>query len=302
MSTSPEGLHRQSQDTAAETTPNPIRNAVPTQTPPTQTPPTQTAPTQTAPTQTPPTHTPAGRSEADETAYRTTQDSVPARHDGPPHTQDTRQSDPAAYRDESSHRENDQPRPTVLDQQKERFGGIKWGSAFFGWLTATGTAVILTALLAAGGAAFGLSINSGNAGQAAGQATQAAQNPAAAQTAGITGAIVALVVLLIAYYCGGYVAGRMARFNGLKQGLAVWVWAVVIVILAAILAFAAGSRIDISALTAGLPQLPINGNALSTGAIIAAVAAVVAALVGALLGGLAGMRFHRKIDRVGLES
>src|SRR5690242_19419017 len=32
---------------------------------------------------------------------------------------------------------------TVLARQKERFGGMKAGSAFFGWLTATGTTVTL---------------------------------------------------------------------------------------------------------------------------------------------------------------
>jgi hypothetical protein len=52
------------------------------------------------------------------------------------------------------------------------------------------------------------------------QAGQVVQNPGAAQTAGIVGAIVALAVLFVAYYCGGYVAGRMARFSGAKQGVA----------------------------------------------------------------------------------
>ena len=37
------------------------------------------------------------------------------------------------------------------------FGGIRWGSAFFGWLTAVGLAVILTAVLAAIGTAVGVS-------------------------------------------------------------------------------------------------------------------------------------------------
>jgi hypothetical protein len=36
---------------------------------------------------------------------------------------------------------------------------MKFGSAFFGWLTATGMAVLLTALLAAAGAVFSLSTN-----------------------------------------------------------------------------------------------------------------------------------------------
>ncbi len=48
-------------------------------------------------------------------------------------------------------------RHTVVAREKDAYGGIKVGSAFFGWLTATGTAVLLTALLAAAGAAVGLS-------------------------------------------------------------------------------------------------------------------------------------------------
>ena len=39
------------------------------------------------------------------------------------------------------------------------FGGIKIGSAFFGWLAATGMAVLLTALVAAAGTAVGLATN-----------------------------------------------------------------------------------------------------------------------------------------------
>ena len=41
----------------------------------------------------------------------------------------------------------------MVARQKERFGGIKAGSAFFGWLTATGMSVLLITLLAAGGVA-----------------------------------------------------------------------------------------------------------------------------------------------------
>src|SRR3954447_23132477 len=40
--------------------------------------------------------------------------------------------------------------------QRAVFGGIKWGAAFFGWLSANGTAGLLVALLSAGGVAFGL--------------------------------------------------------------------------------------------------------------------------------------------------
>jgi hypothetical protein len=98
-------------------------------------------------------------------------------------------------------------RGTVVAREKEQFGGIKFGSAFFGWLTATGTAVLLTALAAAVGTVVSLATDTA-AGDVVNQATQ---DP---QTVGITGAVILLAILFIAYYCGGYVAGRMARFDG----------------------------------------------------------------------------------------
>jgi hypothetical protein len=42
-------------------------------------------------------------------------------------------------------------RASVVARQRELFGGIKVGSAFFGWLTVTGISVLLIALLTAGG-------------------------------------------------------------------------------------------------------------------------------------------------------
>jgi hypothetical protein len=46
---------------------------------------------------------------------------------------------------------------------------------------------------------------------------------------------VLLVLLLISYFAGGYVAGRMARFDGAKQGIAVWLWALIVAVIVAIL-------------------------------------------------------------------
>ncbi|MGI8458788.1 MAG: hypothetical protein ACR2LI_11850 [Propionibacteriaceae bacterium] len=177
----------------------------------------------------------------------------------------------------------------IVRRQKERFGGMKFGACFFGWLTATGTAVLLTALLGAAGAAFGFSQNI--------TTDQAAQN---AQTIGLVGGIVLLVVVLLAYFCGGYVAGRMARFNGLKQGLGVWLWALVVAVVVAVLGLIAGSQFNVLSNLNGVPRIPVNEGTLSTGGIITAVAIVLVALIGALLGGLAGMRFHRRVDRADL--
>jgi hypothetical protein len=189
-------------------------------------------------------------------------------------------------------------RATVVARQRERFGGIKVGSAFFGWLTATGMAVLLIALLTAAGVAFGVATNTG---VTVDQAVQESQSgTGTAQTVGLVGGITLLVVLLVAYYCGGYVAGRMARFNGIKQGLAVWLWGVVMALVIAAVAAIAGAQYDVFA-QLKLPRLPVNeGQVTATGAIVIG-AAILAALIGALLGGLAGMRFHRNVDKAGLE-
>jgi hypothetical protein len=184
-------------------------------------------------------------------------------------------------------------RHAVVQREKEQYGGIKWGSAFFGWLTATGSAVILTAVLAGVGTAVGVSTDT----SVADATEQATQKPG---TIGVAGGIALLVVLLVAYYCGGYVAGRMARFNGIKQGVAVWIWAMVIAVLVAVAAAVLGSKFDLLAHLDGIPRIPTSSGEATTGAIIGIVIAVLAALIGAILGGLAGMRFHRKVDKAGL--
>jgi hypothetical protein len=157
-------------------------------------------------------------------------------------------------------------------------------------------AVLLIALLAAAGVAFGVATNT-----TVDQAVQESQNSTGtAQTVGLVGAITLLVVLLLAYYCGGYVAGRMARFNGIKQGLAVWSWGVLMALVIAAVAAIAGTQYDVFA-QLNLPRLPVNeGQVTATGAIVIG-AAILAALIGALIGGLAGMRFHRKVDHAGLD-
>jgi hypothetical protein len=183
-------------------------------------------------------------------------------------------------------------RHDVVAREKEQFGGMKFGSAFFGWLTATGMAVILTALVAAAGAAVGLATNVDTSNVKADQA----------QTVGIVGAIALVVILFVSYYCGGYVAGRMARFNGAKQGIAVWLWALIIAVLAAILGAIAGSQFNILANLNSFPRIPVNEGTLTIGGIITAIVVALVALAGAVLGGLAGMRYHRKVDAVGLGS
>jgi len=173
----------------------------------------------------------------------------------------------------------------VVAEQRERFGGMKFGACFFGWLTATGTIVLLTALLTAVGAGVGLG-------------REIPADPAAAPVdkIGVVGAIVVLVTIFVGYLAGGYVAGRMARFNGAKQGFGVWLWAIVAAVVIAIVSLLVGAQYNFGTVS-GLPRMPIDRGYLSVVGIITAVLVVVVALVGAVLGGLSGMRFHRRIDR-----
>lgn len=176
-----------------------------------------------------------------------------------------------------------------LARESSQFGGVKAGSAFFGWITAMGMTVLLTALLTAFGTGVGLATDT-DLGTAA---DTLASNPDAA---GWISAAVLVLVLLLGYYCGGYVAGRMARFNGMRQGVAVWLWAIFATIVLAVLSALAGVRFDALGRLNGVPQLPQGGSMAALGWIALAIAVVVP-LLGAVLGGLAGMRYHRRIDK-----
>ncbi|MGY1810107.1 hypothetical protein ACI8AF_22290 [Blastococcus sp. SYSU D00669] len=179
----------------------------------------------------------------------------------------------------------------ALDAQHERFGGITWGAAFFGWLSANGLAVVLAALLSAGGVALGLSQGVDDGDAAAREVS----------TIGIAGGIGLLVVLFLAHLAGGYVAGRMARFDGARQGVAVWLIGLLVVLLLAGAGVVLGAQYDVLQ-QLNLPHIPIGEGTATTAGIIALVAVLLATLLGAVLGGRLGTRHHRKIDRVGIEA
>lgn len=176
---------------------------------------------------------------------------------------------------------------TMRQRQRARYGGISWGAAFFGLLCAIGLAAILTSILAAAGAAIGLNQlkSTANAGN---------------KTLSLGGGILLLVVLAIAWYCGGYVAGRMARFDGARQGVAVWIWTILFVALVTVAAVIGGSEYDVAS-RLNLPSIPTNNQTYATGGLIAAVAAALVTLLFAVLGGKAGDLFHRRVDRIATD-
>ena len=56
-----------------------------------------------------------------------------------------------------------------------------------------------------------------------------------ASNIGLTGAVAVVVIMFVAYLAGGYVAGRMARIDGPRQGLGVWIWMIVIAVVQMVL-------------------------------------------------------------------
>jgi hypothetical protein len=188
-------------------------------------------------------------------------------------------------RDDAGARERHRMR-AIRARQREEFGGVNWGAAFFGWLVAIGLGALLVGLLAAMGAAVGLTELS---------ETEAAGN---ASELGIGGAAGLLVALGLAYYCGGYVAGRMSRFDGARQGMGAWLIGLIVTVILAIAAALLGAEYNVLE-RLDLPALPVGDSELASGGALALAAVVLVTLLAAMAGGKGGEHYHRRVDRAG---
>lgn len=171
-------------------------------------------------------------------------------------------------------------------EARSRFGGTNGGAVFFGWLVAIAVTVLLSSIVAAIATALGVSTN----------VTQD-QAQREAGTVGLAAAIVVVCVLAIGYYAGGYVSGRMSRFDGGRQGFGVWILGLVITIVAVVIGAIFGSRYNVLD-RVDLPRIPIPTDTATVGGIITGVVILLATLLAAILGGKAGRRYHHKVDRV----
>lgn len=170
-------------------------------------------------------------------------------------------------------------------EARNKFGGTNIGAGFFGWIVAVGMAIILTGIVGAVAAALGFT----------GEISQS-QAERQSGTIGIAAAIVLLVVLMVGYYSGGYVAGRMSRYDGGRQGLTVWLIGLLVTIFAIALGALFGSQYNVLD-RVSLPRVPIALDQLGWGAVITGVAVVVLTLLAAVLGGKVGHRYHARVDR-----
>jgi hypothetical protein len=173
---------------------------------------------------------------------------------------------------------------TARARQRDEFGGVNWGASFFGWLVAVGIAALLTSILVAAGAAIGLTESD-------------VTNSADEITLG--GGIALFVVLMLAYYTGGYVAGRMSRFDGGRQGVAMWFVGLLITIVAAVLGWVAGDQYNLLD-RVDVPRIPIPTDDVTLGGIVTGVIVLLGTLLAAILGGAVGRRYHSRVDRAAL--
>jgi hypothetical protein len=168
--------------------------------------------------------------------------------------------------------------------QRERWGGADGTAIFFGWLSALGLAALVLAVVAAAGTRLGFATGVG--------AGDAKSN---AGTIGIVGAAIIVAILLLAYYAGGYVAGRMARFDGGHQGFRVWLLGLLATVAAAVAGWIGGSQYNVFQ-QLNLPRIPVDEGDIATGAIITLALVLLGTLLAAIAGGKAGDRYHRRVD------
>ena len=166
-----------------------------------------------------------------------------------------------------------------LREARSRFGGIDIPATLAGMLAALGTTVLLGGLLAGAGS-YGYQLGRDNV----------------TDELSIGGLIGGLVTLLLAFPIGGWVAGRVARYDGGRNGLVTALWFVLLAAATAALGAWAGDKYDVFR-NVNLPQW-FDSDAY-TGAAIATGLRALAVMLGAgWLGGRWGERYHRRADSV----
>lgn len=196
-------------------------------------------------------------------------------------TDHTEASDPAtSYGFEPPVASDDYPAEAL---QRKRFGGANWGAGFFGWLVVVAMSTLLTAGAAA--AVLGLGLTGETV------PTDLDSTP----NGGVAAAAVGLAIVMLAYFCGGYVAGRMSRFDGGRQGLAVWLVGLLLTGAAVGLGLVFGPQVTLPD-QADLPAPELATSATGITVLAAVAVALVCGLLAAVLGGKVGCRYHRKVD------
>ena len=184
----------------------------------------------------------------------------------------------------------DPPR-TPEERQRDAFGGLSVGAAFHGWLSALGTMSLLLLVVSTVGLVLGLAqdVSAGTGDLVIGRTTAVA-----------TLSVVAVVALL-GCFAGAYAAGRLVRFDGARQGFAVWLLLAATALVGLGLAVTAEAQYALTS-RPSFPDVTVARADLVPVVAIAVGVVVVLSLLVALGGGRLGLRYHHKVDRAGLET
>ncbi len=189
----------------------------------------------------------------------------------------------------SDTREDEMLPYTREERLRDVYGGVDWLASFIGCIFALlcgGALVLLLSGLVLGPLGFRFDLQ--------GREINAAF---------VTGLVVVGLVLFLAYFVGGYVAGRLVRFDGGRNGAATVVWGLLLGAIFGLFGFLLAGF-----LPGSLFELlqGFRGGALSAlndlwGLGIVGVGIVVGALLLELLGGFLGGRlgnlYHTRVDR-----
>ena len=174
------------------------------------------------------------------------------------------------------------------DRLRDMYGGVDWLASFLGFVFTLVIAAVFSTVAGLVLVPFGFSpdISGGELGASV-----------------LTGLAVVSVLIFLTYFFGGYVAGRLARFDGGRNGAMVLAWTIIVGLILALVAlvFSGFLPSGVARLIANLAQGTASaaGNLAGAGVvgIVVAVVALLLAVLGGIFGGRLGGRYHTEIDR-----
>ncbi len=179
---------------------------------------------------------------------------------------------------------------TREERLRDVYGGVDWLASFIGCvfaLVCAGVLLLLISGLVLGPLGFTLQLDGREI-----------------DSAIITGLVIVGFVLFLAYFIGGYVAGRLVRFDGGRNGAATVGWAILLGVIFAVFGFLLAGLLPgaVFELLRGLRDgvLSTVGDLTTLGLLGAGiiVGALLLVLLGSFLGGRLGNRYHTRIDQM----